>query len=66
MTPPAKDRLIALPEVKDIAGIGKTMIYRLEKRGEFPKHCKPGGSAARWSEAEVRAWQEEQKAKRAA
>lgn len=66
MKPSANDRLIALPEVKDIVGLGKTMIYRLEKEGAFPKHCKPGGSASRWSEAEVRAWQEEQKAKRAA
>ena len=66
MNAPAKDRLIALPEVKDIVGLGKTMIYRLEKESDFPKHCKPGGSASRWSEAEVRAWQEEQKAKRAA
>lgn len=66
MPPPANDRLIALPEVKDIVGLGKTMIYRLEKEGKFPPHCKPGGHATRWSEAEVRAWQEEQKAKRAA
>lgn len=39
---------------------------RLEKEGKFPPHCKPGGHTTRWSEAEVRAWQEERKAKRAA
>lgn len=60
------DRLIALPEVKEIAGIGKTMIYRKMRTGSFPQCCKPGGVSSRWSEAEVRGWVTEQLAKRAA
>jgi prophage regulatory protein len=65
-TPPDDDRLIKLTEVMNIVGLGKTMIYRLERDGRFPQHCKPGGAASRWSEAEVRAWRDEQLAKRAA
>jgi prophage regulatory protein len=60
------DRLIALREVKEISGFGKTMIYRLMREGRFPQACKPGGSSTRWSEREVRIWKDEQLAARAA
>lgn len=62
----AEDRLLKLEEVKDIVGIGKTMIYRLERRGDFPRRYKPGGWSSRWSEIEVRAWMDEQRRSRAA
>ena len=66
MSDPAKDRLIALPEVKDIVGYSGATIYRWIKARKFPSPCHPGDASSRWSEVEVRAWQEEQKAKRAA
>lgn len=50
------DRLLRLSQVMEIAGLGKTMIYRLIRQGTFPRPHKPGGFASRWSEAEVRAW----------
>lgn len=50
------DRLLKLPQVMEIAGLGKTMIYRMIREGTFPQQHKPGGFASRWSEAEVRAW----------
>lgn len=59
--PNAHDRLLKLREVIDIAGIGKTMIYRLVRKGEFPQPFKPGGYASRWSEAEVLTWRESQR-----
>lgn len=63
---PENDRLLKLDEVKDIVGLGKTMIYRLERQGRFPQRFKPGGWSSRWSEAEVRAWMDEQRQMRAA
>ena len=66
MTPPANDRLIALPEVMSIVGYGKTIIYRWIKQQTFPAPCHPGGASSRWSEAEVRQWQSEQLARRRA
>lgn len=56
------DRLLRLSQVTEIAGIGKTMIYRLMRAGSFPQQFKPGGYASRWSESEVRAWRESQRA----
>jgi prophage regulatory protein len=51
-----EDRLLPLPAVMEIAGIGKTMIYRKMREGTFPQCCRPGGASTRWSEREVRAW----------
>lgn len=50
------DRLLKLSEVKEITGLGKTMIYRLIRAGSFPAQYKPGGYASRWSESEVLGW----------
>lgn len=60
------DRLLPLDAVMQIAGIGKTMIYRLMRKGDFPQSCKPGGASTRWSEREVKAWRERVLADRAA
>ncbi len=51
-----EDRLLPIDAVMQIAGIGKTMIYRKMRDGTFPKACKPGGVSSRWSEREVRDW----------
>ena len=50
------DRLLRLDQVKEIVGLGKTLIYRLIGAGEFPVPYKPGGSVARWSENEIDLW----------
>jgi prophage regulatory protein len=55
------DRALKLVDVIEIAGIGKTMIYRLERLGKFPQRFKPGGHSSRWSEKEVRAWRATQR-----
>ena len=56
------DRLLRLEAVEEIVGLKRTMIYRLIRRGDFPQQYKPGGHASRWSEAEVIAWRERQRA----
>ncbi|NVD43474.1 AlpA family phage regulatory protein [Altererythrobacter sp. HHU K3-1] len=60
-TTQAPDRLLRLPQVIEIVGISRSMVYRLMRRGDFPQAYKPGGYASRWSEAEVMAWREEQR-----
>lgn len=61
----ADDELLPIGEIKKLAGIGKTMIYRLEREGSFPKRYKPGGYASRWSRREVMDWRERQREARA-
>ncbi|KKC27322.1 helix-turn-helix transcriptional regulator [Sphingomonas sp. SRS2] len=60
------DNLIDIKKVMEIIGLGKTMVYRLERQGKFPPRYKPGGWSSRWSEREVRAWKDEQRQGRAA
>ena len=55
------DRLLPIDAIKEIVGLGKTMIYRLERQGKFPQRFKPGGAASRWSEREVMDWRENQR-----
>ncbi|WP_426255767.1 helix-turn-helix transcriptional regulator [Sphingomonas sp. DC2300-3] len=62
----AADRLLCLDEVKAIAGLGKSMIYRKMRAGTFPKACKAGGTSSRWSEREVQTWVTDQLQSRAA
>ncbi|MFW5395037.1 MAG: AlpA family transcriptional regulator [Candidatus Accumulibacter regalis] len=52
-------RLIRLPQVKSMVGLGRSSIYDKIKRGEFPKQIKLGRSSG-WIEAEVQLWISEQ------
>jgi prophage regulatory protein len=56
MTDLLNDRLLKLAQVIEITGLSKAMVYRLVGQAKFPKPCKPGGSASRWAESEVRTW----------
>lgn len=53
------DRLLRLPEVSDMVGLGKSMIYRKMRDGSFPAAIKPGGVSTRWRESEVSRWLEQ-------
>ncbi len=59
------DVLLQLPEVCRQVGFGKTAIYRMIKEETFPEPIKLG-PASRWSQNEVQAWIEKQKAARRA
>ena len=48
-------RLIRLPQVKTMVGLGTTAVYDKINKGEFPRPIKLGRSS-RWVESEVQAW----------
>jgi prophage regulatory protein len=52
-------RLIRLPQVKSMVGLGRSSIYDKIKKGDFPKQIKLGRSSG-WVEAEVQTWISEQ------
>lgn len=58
-----QDRLLRLPDLKPITGMGRTMTYDQIKLGRFPKPVKLGRLSA-WPESEVRRWVEDRKAER--
>ncbi len=50
------DRIIRLPEVKDITGASASSIWRWEREEEFPKRIKIGARMVGWRISEVKAW----------
>lgn len=50
------DRLLRLPEVQRLTGLGRSAVYEQMQRGAFPRSVKAGPRAATWSEIAVQAW----------
>ena len=51
-------KIIRLPQVKEMVGLGTTKVYEMIKNGEFPKQVKLG-RASGWIESEIKAWIDE-------
>ena len=54
----AMTRMIRLPEVMELAGLSKSLIYRLEKLGRFMPRVKLSARATGWSPAAINDWME--------
>lgn len=50
------DRLLRLPEVQRLTGLGRSAIYEQMQLGIFPRSVKAGSRATCWSEAAVQMW----------
>jgi prophage regulatory protein len=53
--PSTSERLIRLPQVLDMVGLGKTTVYAMIKDGNFPQPRKVRGLSV-WVESEVQNW----------
>jgi prophage regulatory protein len=53
---PTALRLLRLPRVKDRVGLGRSSIYALMSRGQFPQSVSLGSRAMAWLESDVDAW----------
>jgi prophage regulatory protein len=49
-------RILRLPEVCSVTGLGRSMIYQMEADQRFPKRVRIGTRAVGWLDGEVRAW----------
>lgn len=49
-------RILRLPEVCRVTGLGRAMIYRLQARKRFPQSVKITDHAVGWIDSEVQAW----------
>lgn len=59
--PQPHDRAVRLPEVIQISGRSKTMIYEDVKAGRFPKGFLIGKKARAWMLSDVMGWLESRK-----
>jgi prophage regulatory protein len=49
-------RILRLPQVCDVTGFCRSMIYLMEAEHRFPKRVKIGTRAVGWLEGDVQAW----------
>lgn len=49
-------KVLRLPKVCEVTGLGRSMIYQMEADQRFPRRIKIGTRAVGWLEGEVRAW----------
>ena len=51
-----RPRLLRFPTVRERTGLSRSTIWRLERRGEFPRHHRISANAVAWVEGEIIAW----------
>ena len=50
------ERLLRRREVEKITGMSHSSIYRLMKKGKFPRRVRIGSKAVRWRLSVIMAW----------
>jgi prophage regulatory protein len=56
------DRVVRLPELKAIVGLGTSTVYELMAAGTFPKQVKLSARAVGWRRSELMAWLQSRRA----
>ena len=51
-----KTRLLRFPQVREMTGLSRTTVWRMERDGKFPKHRKISARMVCWVEDEVLLW----------
>lgn len=51
-----RDRLLRLSDVQSLTGLGRSTIYEMGKKGNFPKSIKLSSRCAVWPESAVLQW----------
>jgi|SRR5579871_149210 len=54
--PRSTSKILRLPQVCELIGLKKTMIYQMEAEARFPKRVKIGARAVGWLDDEIIAW----------
>jgi len=49
-------RMLRLPQVIELTGLGRDSIYRLGNAGQFPRPRKISERASAWREDEIQQW----------
>jgi prophage regulatory protein len=49
-------KLLRFPAVRERTGLSRSTIWRLERRGEFPRHHRISPNVVAWVEEDVSSW----------
>jgi prophage regulatory protein len=50
------ERIIRKPELFNKIGLSDASVWRMEKKGTFPKRISLGGNSCGWLSTEIEAW----------
>ena len=50
------DRVIRERACREATGLSRTTRWRMEKKGDFPRHLRLSANAVGWLESEIAAW----------
>ena len=50
------DRMLTIKQIAAETGISRSTIYRLTRKGVFPKPVPIGDRGKRWPESEIKVW----------
>jgi len=53
-------KILRLPQVKDLTGLGRSTIYKKMADNTFPTKISLGARAVGWLEADIKLWVENQ------
>lgn len=59
------ERVIRKPELMARIGLSDASIWRMERRGTFPKRIQLGGNSVGWLQSEIDQWLQDRAAERA-
>jgi prophage regulatory protein len=57
-------RIIRKPELIETVGLSDPTIWRMERKGEFPRRLQVGANSVGWLSTEVYGWLQERAAER--
>lgn len=49
-------KLLRFPEVRELTGLSRSTVWRLERRGDFPRHHRIAPNVVAWREDDVTRW----------
>ena len=49
-------KILRTPEVTNITGLSRTTLWRLERRGDFPRRIRLSPNSTGWLESEIEGW----------
>ena len=52
------ERILRLPQIRELTGLSRSSIYLRIAEGTFPKQVSLGGRAIGWRESEIQKWLE--------
>ena len=55
-SPAPRLKMLRFPAIRECTGLSRSTVWRLERRGDFPRHRRLSTNVVAWVEEEVMTW----------